>query len=215
MKLLLPGEFYTVFVEAGIPITIITLTLGEKGIPKECAYLGTDQIKKIRREELESSSREFGARNIVFQYPDTELSTRKDEAKYEILNTIREEKFGVIFSFDDRERTFAFDHPDHTATGEIVRFASAFADVQGIQTKSKAMDFRPQLYLWTTNQDFATHSISLSGKRMRSRESFLAVNYSSQFPASRIDEWGIIFDRISKGQNRDLLNSQEMFVRIR
>lgn len=203
-------------IKAGISVTVLTLTLGEMGEIKDKPNLSPSEVGEIRKNEFNSSNSAQGLRGRAMNFPDTGLS-RADvigQAKHDVLEFVRENNFGVIFSFHHFEITPEFDHPDHNAAGEIARFASAFSAVKNLHTNPDPLESRPSLYLWTSNADLATHRILYTPKMENDRKIHLANYYKSQFPKKMINRWGAIFDGIARGINGDL-PAQEMFMKVR
>lgn len=202
--------------QAGIPITVLTLTLGELGETKDKPDISPEEMGKLRYGEFLSSTRVLGIKGEKKDFPDTELSAPHilEQAKKEVLGFVRKNKFGVIFSFHPNEVTQEFDHPDHNAAGEIARYAGAFSAVKNKITDTPPMDRRPELYLWTSNPELATHHIITIPDLEQARKEHLATYYSSQFPENAMGKWGVIFDGITRGINGNL-PAQEMFMKVR
>ncbi len=203
-------------IEAGIPITVLTLTLGELGETKDKPDIPPVEMGKLRENEFYSSNNARGLQGYMMKFPDTGLNRADimEQAKNETLEFVRENNFGAIFSFHPFEITPEFDHLDHNAAGEIARYVGAFSAVKNLHTKSAPLENRPSLYLWTSNPGFATHHILFSPEIEADRKMHLANYYPSQFPKDSMSRWGVIFDGISRGMRGDL-PSREMFMKVR
>lgn len=202
--------------EVGIPITVLTLTLGELGETKDKPDIYPEEMGRLRHSEFLSLTGALGIKAEKKDFPDTELSAPQilEQAKKVVLGFVRENKFGVIFSFHPNEVTPEFDHPDHNAAGEIARYAGAFSAVKNKITDTPPVSKRPELYLWTSNPELATHHILLTRNLEQSRKKHLADYYPSQFTGNAMGKWGVIFDGITRGMNGNL-PAQEMFMKIR
>lgn len=209
------GAIYSLL-QAGIPITVLTLTLGELGETRDKSDISPEEMGRLRYGEFLSSTEALGIKGAKKNLPDTDLSTSHilEQEKREVLGFVRENKFGVIFSFHPNEVTTEFDHPDHNAAGEIARYAGTFSAVKNKITDTPPMDRRPELYLWTSNPELATHHILITPDLGTARKEHLATYYSSQFPENAKGRWGVIFDGITRGMNGNL-PAQEMFMKVR
>lgn len=203
-------------IKAGISITVLTLTLGELGETKDKQNISPVEMGKIREKEFYSSTKARGLQSHKRLFPDTGLSRPDilEQAKHEALEFVRENKFGVIFSFHPFEITPEFDHPDHNAAGEIARYVSAVSAARNLHTDALPLESRSSLYLWTSNPEFATHRILFTPKMEKDRKIHLAKYYQSQFPGDSMNRWGVIFDGIARGIHGDL-PAQEMFMKVR
>ncbi|MBP9814517.1 PIG-L family deacetylase [Candidatus Woesebacteria bacterium] len=191
-------------VDSGIPVTVLLLSLGEKG-----KVYGNEtpekEIKAIRREEFYNAAEALGVRGVIYEptFPDSELSQHQTELNTALTRYVREQRFDVIVSFASNERTFGFDHTDHHAVAAASVIASEKADMPSMFPDSgKALTYRPSLLGWTTNPHIgATHQLSeiaLSEESKVKMGEFLSQHYPSQFSKETKNSWGPIFDRITQ-----------------
>jgi LmbE family N-acetylglucosaminyl deacetylase len=105
------------------------MTRGERGGDPE-----------VRTKEFELAMNSWGFGYEVRDFADLELIfTDLKTMVIEVEEILRRKKISVVVSFDPREVTFGFDHPDHNRTGEIARIAS-----------SRILGSRPKLLFWTS-----------------------------------------------------------------
>lgn len=169
-------------------------------------------MKKIRKQEVSEAGSAINAKVKTYDFGDTKLLFKTDKEVYRaVLSYVRKKEFGAIFSFDPREITYEFDHPDHTVAGTIARSVSSFADVKWHRTQSSAMQTRPDLFLWTTDASRATHRILLPRDSRERRNQHLLIHVS-QFHGENQAEWENIFDTIN--QVRDGIG-YEYWVQVR
>jgi len=106
----------------GGEITLLHLTLGERGHPK----LDPDAYAAQKRTEAEEAAKELGGRAIFFPYKDGELPDT-EEVRYQVCDVIREVKPTVILSHWKNSI-----HKDHAAAHRIVEDAVFYAAIPGI-----------------------------------------------------------------------------------
>lgn len=206
------GVWRSIFVEAGVPLTVIALTMGEVGIPSHWSTVTPIEMKNIRREEFLHSLQSIGAMGISLDYPDLHVSLTPIEPVVQTtLKTVRDNKFGVLFSFHPNEVTPLFDHPDHNTAGVITKIVAAAADVKHFYPEYPAMQKRPELYVWTTDTHTATHKLPLPKAARERRNTHLVTHYPSQFSRENQSEWTVIFDRITHGNHKH----RELYLKIR
>ena len=191
-------------VDSGIPVTVLLLSLGEKG-----KVYGNEtpekEIKAIRREEFYNATDALGVRGVIYEptFPDSELSEHQAELNEALTRYVREQRFDVLVSFAPNERTFGFDHTDHHAVAAASVIASEKADMPSMYPDSGiALTYRPSLLGWTTNPNIgAEHQMSevaLSAESKARMGEFLSQYYPSQFSRESKSSWGSIFDRITQ-----------------
>lgn len=182
-----------------VPITAIYLTLGEFGIQPHMKEFSPNQMKDIRREELNQAMRAMGMTSIALDLGDVRMSLMSDtELMKIVLPTVRKLNPGLLVSFHPHEITWGFDHPDHVRAGDIARFVGAASDITHFYPQSPATADRPNLYLWTTHIFLAQkngHAVPISETQRRERNAHLFTHHSSQFEEETVEEWGVIFDR--------------------
>jgi LmbE family N-acetylglucosaminyl deacetylase len=206
-------------VEAGIPVTVLLATLGEKG-KNDGQQLPPKEMAALREREFTAAMEALGVDGVVLDpaMPDGEITSRQDELNRAVTKFVRDGEYDVIFSFAPGERTFMFDHDDHHAVSAASVIASEKADVPGLFIESSTpLGFRPSLLGWTTNPAMgARHQlfeVSLSDDSIAERNSFLAEYYPSQFPDNKRRSWEPVFDRISRGDNKE--SHRHLFFQIR
>ena len=218
-EVLIGWELIQKFAEEGIPVTVLLLSLGEKG-----KVYGNEtpekEIKALRRDEFYNATEALGVRGVIYEptFPDSELSKHQLELDQALTRYVREQRFDVLVSFAPNERTFGFDHTDHHATAQAVVTASEKADIPAMFPESgKALSYRPSLLGWTTNPNIgASHQmseISLSAESMTNMREFLSQHYPSQFSRETKDSWGPIFDRIMQKDNTSA--HRQLYFQIR
>ena len=192
--------------ENGIPVTVLLLSLGEKG-----KVYGNEtpekEIKAIRREEFYNAAEALGVRGVIYEptFPDSELAEHQVELNDALVRFVREQRFDVVVSFAPNERTFGFDHTDHHATAAAAVIASEKADIPSLYVNGgKALSYRPSLLGWTTNPHIGAglqlSEIPLSEESKVKMGEFLTQHYPSQFSKETKNSWGPIFDRITQSE---------------
>ncbi len=205
--------FWSAFVDAGIPVTVILLTLGELGIPKDERGITPQTMRDVRFGEFDRATNALGVSREIMPFADLYMSEGAIGPLIPpVLSVVREKKFGVIFSFHPQEITPEFDHPDHQTAGMIARTVGAASDVLHYHPECGEMEHRPSLYLWTTDGTKATHSITLSDETRRNRNTYLSGYYPSQFPLGTQPEWERVFDRITGDGNG---GHRELYLKVR
>ncbi len=212
--------------KAGVPITVIVMTLGElgslHGVPE--SELTNERVKEVRRKELENGMKAIGASYEILPFADFALRYEAPEKlEVALLDVVRRIQPAAIFSFLDQEVTFQFDHPDHNTTGHLARVVGAGSDMQRYPNKENfpnavpAMDRRPELYLWTTDKGVATHTVKLTKPERRTRNEYLKTHYPSQFSEADEKNWSKIFDNITKKKKskKGKKKQREYFKRVR
>lgn len=206
------GRWRSIFVEAGVPLTVIALTLGEVGIPSEWPSVTPEQMKQIRRNEFTHSMEALGTSGIALDHGDLRMSLAPPEpAVKDVLKIVREQQFGVLFSFHPYEVTPVFDHPDHNTAGIVTKLVAAAADVRHFYPEYPAMSERPELFFWTSDTKTATQKLPLPAGARKRRNQHLIEQYPSQFAAAEKREWTTIFDRITNGKHKH----RELYVNVR
>ena len=201
------------FVDAGVPVTVILMTLGEMGIQKHMAGVNPDKMKGIRRKEFFQAMKYFHSTGIALDQGDFALHKHDDEVLLEsVLKPVREGNYGVLFSFRE-EPTPYVDHPDHDKTGHIARIVGAGADVSHYHMEIPAMKERPNLFLLTHQIERATHMLPISRATKLHRLSYLEGFYPSQFTVESIAPSGVIFDRLSTHEG--IQGNAELYMQIR
>ena len=107
---------------AGHSATIVHMTLGEAGHPT----LPPDAYARQRKEQVQESARQMGAKTIWLPYRDGELPVN-DEVKFQVCDLIRQEKPTILLTHWNGSL-----HKDHVATHEIVRDAIFYAALPAI-----------------------------------------------------------------------------------
>ena len=124
---------YSVFVEAGVPLSVIALTRGENGIPNDDHITTSEEMGRRREIEFRKAITSFGGEPIQLGFPDMGLTSiwNKDPNQIiePVLEIIRRREFGALLSFHPYEITPQFDHPDHRIAGLVVQIVAASADV--------------------------------------------------------------------------------------
>ena len=206
-------------VDSGIPVTVLLLSLGEKG-----KVYGNEtpekEIKAIRRDEFYNATEALGVRGVIYEptFPDSELAQHQEELNKALTRFVREQRFDVLVSFAPSERTYGFDHTDHHAVAAAAVIASEKADMPSMFPDSgKALSYRPSLLGWTTNSHIgAAHQLSeiaLSEESKIMMGEFLSQHYPSQFSREAKNSWGPIFDRIT--QSSDSAGHRQLYFQIR
>lgn len=196
------GSHWSVFVEAGISPHIIFLTAGELGIPHD-SNLQPIEMAIIRQEEAAHAAEYLQATLTLLSFPDLQLPyVPIQELISAVLPIVRNTQTDALFSFDPYETTYMFDHPDHNVAGLVAKHVGAAADVTHFMPESSALSRRPELYLWTSDQNKATHQVSITEEMAERRDAFLIDHYPSQFQASKKNEWVEVFDAVKEGYIR-------------
>jgi len=152
-------------------------------------------MKEIRRNEFMDSMASISATGIIIEFPDLGMSLAPIEPVVKhVISVVREQQFGVLFSFHPSEITIHIDHPDHNTADQVARFISATSDVSHFYPEYPPMDRRPELCLWNIDQSRVTHEISVSGMARIRINRHMARHYPSQFPKGRRKKWVAIFD---------------------
>lgn len=193
------GEHWSVFVDAGVPVTVLSLTLGELGISAERAGETTPQeMAGIRKVEFGRSAQALRFTAVAAEFPDMGLSFIALEKVVEfVITQIRGSNTAAVFSFTPDEYMLYFDHPDHTLAGQAARIAATAADVGHFLPETPALARRPELYLRTTHVDRATQALPISESARLRRASHLIDHYPSQFSAEKRHEWEGLFDEVT------------------
>jgi len=198
------------------------MTLGELGSVEGRPDLFPEVVKEIRLQEFQQAMSSLGAKYEIMGLRDFGLSTIPlIEIAIPLMNVLRKNDFGAVFSFHPYEITQDFDHPDHNMAGSATRFASSAQDVKNFNVTqdftneeiAQATDSRPELYFWTTDSNQANKKIKLSKESRERRNNYLINNYGSQFPSKSKSRWGKIFDRIT--DKRLFKGHQEYYQRVR
>lgn len=108
---------------AGLPATIVHLTLGEAGHPR----MTPEDYAEQRKREVAESARLMGAEAIWLPYRDG-LLPLNDAVKFQVADLIRQKRPSVILTH--WKGSF---HKDHTAAHHIVQDAQFFAALPAIE----------------------------------------------------------------------------------
>lgn len=193
------GAHWSVFVDAGISPHLIFLTAGELGISKE-STIQPAEMAIIRHEEALYAAEYLNATLTLLSFPDLQLPfVPIQDLIAAVLPIIRNMHADAVFSFDPYETTHKFDHPDHNVAGLVAKHVGAAADVKHFMPESTALGQRPELYLWTSDQNKVTHQAATTPQMAERREEFLVARYPSQFQESKKGEWIEVFDAIKEG----------------
>ncbi len=172
-----------------------------------------DQMKEIRRHEFSRAMRYFRSTGIALDAGDLSLHRYDEDSLItSVLKPVREEDFGVLFSFRPEPTPFV-DHPDHDKTGHIARFVAAASDVEHFHPEISSTESRPNLFLLTHQVDSATHILPVSWATKQHRLSYLEGFYPSQFPTESIASSGVIFERLSTHEGIE--GNAELYMQIR
>ena len=202
---------WSVFVDAGVPVTVILLTLGELGIGPQRNET-PNEMKITRSKEFSNAMKYLRANGIAHDFGDLQLSfVPLKPVISEVVTDIRRKNCGVIFSFFDPLEYV--DHPDHDKTGEIARFAAASSDVTYFHQEIEALPSRPNLFVRTRDVSRATHMIPLSHSTIHHRTAYFEGFYPSQFPPDTVDKSEVIFDRLTSQEN--IPGKAELYWNIR
>ena len=140
------------YAAAGVPVTLVTCTLGELGeiIPADLAYLGAergDLLGKYRIGELDAACAALGVRDHRFlggpgRWRDSGMmglpsnddpgcfwQANLDEAALDLVAIIREVRPRVMVSYDDRG---FYGHPDHIQAHRVAWRAFQLAGDPGL-----------------------------------------------------------------------------------
>jgi bacillithiol biosynthesis deacetylase BshB1 len=113
------------FIREGRTATLCVLTRGESG---------TYGTPKVREEEMKEACRKMGANLEMLQFRDCQIFDNF-ENRLTLAGVIRKHRPRVIFAPYHTNPGSHLDgtaHPDHTATGTLVRFAARYAKFKGI-----------------------------------------------------------------------------------
>ncbi len=158
-------------------------------------------MAQIRAEELKNAAGFLNASYKILSFPDLNLPFVSFESLVKsVLPIVRLQNIDTIFSFHPNETTRKFDHPDHNIAGQIARYVGAAADVKNFMPEYKVLSNRPKLYLWTSKNSLATHSMKLSKPVRKRRDEYLMENYPSQFSIQNYLLWKRIFAKITKSK---------------
>lgn len=171
-----------------------------------------DCIAQRRVREFNAGTNSLGIQPKQFDFGDGMLDFQSLETMVkEVLQFVRAHQFAAIFSFHPQEITMQFDHRDHEVAGRIAQHVGEKMDVQGYAPEFPATEFRPDLYLWTTDKYRATHRKRISKKDRKKRNNYAKEFYPSQFHHQNKKRWSRIFDTITKKEKVH----QEFWMRVR
>lgn len=171
------------------------------GIPQK-SILTPHDMAQIRAEELKNAAGFLNASYKILSFPDLHLPFVPFELLVKsVLPIVRSENIDSIFSFHPNEFTRKFDHPDHNIAGQLARYVGAAADVKNFMPEHKVLSSRPNLYLWTSENSLATHSMKLNKSVRKSRDEYLMENYPSQFSIQNYLVWKKIFAKITESKD--------------
>lgn len=99
-------------VKDGVTVKLITATRGEVGLRGEPPLCSTEELGKVREEELKNAGKILGIEHIYFfDYIDGTLHTVSlSELTKKILVLLEKEQPDIVFTFDKEGGT---KHPDH------------------------------------------------------------------------------------------------------
>lgn len=196
----------SVFVDAGISVTVIALTDGEKGFPQSASWRERRRARNTRRTEQQESLRSLGATAFFLGLPDLGLmllSRRKEtKAIRKLTKYVRQKNPGAIVSFNPHSITPLFDHPDHVVAGKWAQLVGAGSDVRNFFRRSGApTKTRPELYLHTF-YDFSPYDkdlyvLPIDETVKEWRNNHLKTHFPSQFSVDNENQWIVLFDRIT------------------
>lgn len=184
---------------------------------------------ELRREEARRALESLGATLTVLSFPDLNLPfVPLQEIVTAVLNVVQEKQPDALFSFHPHEITPEFDHRDHNIAGTVARQVGAAADVDYFSPGARVaprekqpgvLKERPELYLWTS-QNQVTHTgfrtLDLSEEVREKRNEYLIKHYPSQFRDSEKQEWIPIFDSITQEKSgEEIIRHQERYLRVR
>lgn len=206
------GEPWSVFVDSKVTPLVIFLTAGELGIPQN-STISPLEMKEIRKSEAKQAMNFLQATVTFLDFADLHLSFIPiQQMVSSVLPLIREFETDALFSFHPQEITTAFDHPDHTVAGNVARFVGTAADVSHFMPQYTALNKRPELYLWTTQNSSHCHTFSLKEQSRQNRNEYLMRYYPSQFSSIIQYKWISIFDRITYDKQN---LHQERYCKVR
>ncbi len=217
-EVLIGWQVMQTLVSAGIPVTVLLLTLGEHG-KFDGQTVTPGALKETRRAEFMDAAVNLGVRGVVYEplFPDGGLADTQHDVDEAVTRFVRAGQYDVLFSFAPGERTYAFDHRDHHAVAAATVKASETADMPTVYPDAPPLSYRPGLMGWTTNPHIgARHQlfeIPLSDKDMKKRGDFLREHYPSQFSQRSRGFWEPIFERVSRGDTKR--SHRQLFFQIR
>ena len=107
-------SYCTIFVDHKIKTTVIWLTQGGRG-----------GDRRKRGAEFEAAMKWWGFDYEILNFPDLELVFTDLRVMVErVMGLVEDRRLTTLVSFDPREVTYGFDHPDHNRTGEVTRVVS-------------------------------------------------------------------------------------------
>lgn len=136
------------FTHAGGTVHVIDMTYGER-CESPALYAGgktpsLDEVKSIRRSEMEAAAGVLGATIECFDFGDSPLVIEGDR-KLKLIEAVRARRPQVALVHWLKDIL----HPDHVVTAENVLWACAYAGAGGIRTASPPTS-RPTLYCYET-----------------------------------------------------------------
>lgn len=175
-----------------IDLVVVSATHGELGIQEHMKGTTPEQMAQIRADEFKNAMTHLGVKSYILRgFEDSKLPRDQWALNQAILAIVQRENPDSVDSFFEYEISDYYDHLDHNAVGQTVRYASQMA----ASGKNK-LERRPQLSLWTTNIFFANTYLRVSEKTREWRNNYLAQFYPSQFPKESMDQWSQYFDSI-------------------
>ncbi len=105
------------FVQEGVSVKLITETKGEAGLRGNPPLCSSEELGKVREEELRNAGKILGIQEIYFfDYIDATLhKVPLSELTEKILTLLKKERPDVVFTFDEEGGTR---HPDHIQIGK-------------------------------------------------------------------------------------------------
>lgn len=98
-------------VDSGGEVRLLCATLGEKGRSHVAEHISHEDLKELRRAELEEAATVLGFSKVhVFQFPDGQLTDSVSEFSEHIIEEINQYKPEYVFSFGMDGYTGHYDH---------------------------------------------------------------------------------------------------------
>lgn len=117
------------YVNSGADVTVITLSMGERGeSPSAWSTPGqtVEAVRKLRLVEAEAAARIAGVELVAWDWGDYPLRIDEDR-QLEFVRLLRELRPDVVLTHPRRDPN----NPDHVATAQLVENASIWARAQG------------------------------------------------------------------------------------
>lgn len=114
-----------VHVAVGARVVVLFLTRGE--MTEALGPVGAERVAELRSEQAHAAGRMLGAEVRLLDFPDTRVEVSA-EANYRVAREIAAIRPDAVITWGDAWRRGPR-HPDHQATGQIVRNAIALARI--------------------------------------------------------------------------------------